>query len=255
MGDAPARFAGMVGRGSFLALAALSSVAADRGDAAGRRSARLEESARASTPATCPPASSWPTRCSAPTDADPDAVLRAARAAGNDTADLVAVPRHRVLRARPRRARRGPVPPRPGAQRRAPGRRPSAWPRRCSRSTATPTSSTTWPSCRSARRRSSRCSARAPSPPSRPATPPPPRRPPRCSARAGEIRPRPRFLRGLRALRRPRRAPHRRRRSPSRRPRTPCTCSTRWRASRSTSVRAPRADRPGVDRRRPRWPR
>ena len=30
MGDAPARFAGMVGRGSFLALAALASVAAER---------------------------------------------------------------------------------------------------------------------------------------------------------------------------------------------------------------------------------
>src|SRR5262249_35479732 len=43
MGDAPARFAGMVGRGSFLALAALASVASDVGDAAGAV-ARLEES-------------------------------------------------------------------------------------------------------------------------------------------------------------------------------------------------------------------
>ena len=43
------------------------------------------------------------------------------------------------------------------------------------------------------------------------------------------------FLERLRALRRPRRARRRRRRSPSRRPRTPCTCSTRSRASRSTS--------------------
>ncbi len=42
-GDAPARFAGIVGHGSFLALAALSNVATDLGDADGAV-ARLEES-------------------------------------------------------------------------------------------------------------------------------------------------------------------------------------------------------------------
>ena len=80
-------------------------------------------------------------------DADPADVLRAPRDGRQRHGHLVAVPRHRVLRARPRRARRGPVPPRARAQRRAPGRhrRPGRGPahaaalrRRRAR---------TWPSC------------------------------------------------------------------------------------------------------------
>ncbi|MDX6376718.1 MAG: hypothetical protein QOE98_1021 [Gaiellaceae bacterium] len=84
MGDAPARFAGMVGRGSFLALAALSSVAADLGDADGAI-ARLEESLDR-FPAYLPVGLELADTLLGADDADPAAVLERLQAAGNDTA-------------------------------------------------------------------------------------------------------------------------------------------------------------------------
>ncbi len=84
MGDAPARFAGMVGRGSFLALAALSSVASDLGDAA-TAVARLEESLER-FPAYLPVGLELADTLLGAEDADPAAVLARLEAAGNDTA-------------------------------------------------------------------------------------------------------------------------------------------------------------------------
>ena len=246
----------MVGRGSFLALAALASwpptTATSRPP-----SACLERAPRASTPATCRSASSWPTPCSAPTDADPARRARPPRAAGNDTADLVAVPRHRVLRARPRRASPRPCSAAPSAQRRSTRRRA----RRPGRGAAHPAP------LRRRRGRRWRAAIGTPAVPRAAALARPGGASLAGDAAAAEA--------GRRGVRRgrgdPRRdrlparlrdatptttRPRRRRRSPSRRPRTSVPCSTRWRASRSTSFRA-RSCRPSarVDRRRPRWPR
>jgi tetratricopeptide (TPR) repeat protein len=84
MGDAPARFAGMVGRGSFLAIAALASVAADSGD---REAAigYLERSLR-EYPAYLPAGLELADALLLQPDADPDAVLARLEAAGNDQA-------------------------------------------------------------------------------------------------------------------------------------------------------------------------
>ena len=84
MGDAPARFAGMVGRGSFLALAALSSVAADQGDTE-TAIARLEESLER-FPAYLPVGLELADTLLGAEDADPADVLRRLESAGNDTA-------------------------------------------------------------------------------------------------------------------------------------------------------------------------
>ena len=84
MGDAPARFAGMVGRGSFLALAALASVASDLGDASGAV-ARLEESLDR-FPAYLPVGLELADVLLRAPDADPAAVLERLSATGNDSA-------------------------------------------------------------------------------------------------------------------------------------------------------------------------
>jgi glycosyltransferase involved in cell wall biosynthesis/Flp pilus assembly protein TadD len=84
MGDAPARFAGMVGRGSFLALAALASVAADLGDRAAAV-AYLERSLR-EYPAYLPAGLELADTLLAEPDADPAGVLERLESAHNDQA-------------------------------------------------------------------------------------------------------------------------------------------------------------------------
>ena len=191
MGDAPARFAGMVGRGSFLALAALVPARRDQGDAAGGRGA-TSSAPRASTPGTCPPASTSPTPCSPPTTPSPQAVLAQPRASGNEELTW-------WLFLGTAFYERGHAEIAEGLFRRAlargaaaPGARASASSRPCSPSAATPRSRTTRASCRSARSPFARAAAlarrRRPLPP---ATTPRPRPPPRCSARRRETTPRP----------------------------------------------------------------
>ena len=190
-----------------------------------RPRSRAWRRASSGSPPTCRSASSWPTRCSAPRMPTPPTCCGASSrpATTPPPGGCSSAPRSTSAATpswpRTCSAARSAATPRT----RPP---PSAWPRRCSRRSATPPSSTTSPSCPSARRRSSPCSARAPWPPSRPVTPPPPSRPPRCSPRAGEIRPRPPSSRSSHATPTTTR-PHRRRRSPSRRPPMPCACSTR----------------------------
>ena len=129
MGDAPPRFSGVVGRGSFLALGALALVATNRGDRERGRAAG--SSGRSScTRSTSPTASSSPTLLLAPARRRSRRRARAARGVRARRADLVPVPRHRVLRARPRRARRGPPAPLPRDRRRAMPRRASGCSRR-----------------------------------------------------------------------------------------------------------------------------
>jgi glycosyltransferase involved in cell wall biosynthesis/Flp pilus assembly protein TadD len=84
MGDSPARFAGMVGRGSFLALAALASVRADQGD----REAAIAylERSLAEYPQYLPAGLELADALLAAPDADPSAVLARMEAAGNDQA-------------------------------------------------------------------------------------------------------------------------------------------------------------------------
>jgi glycosyltransferase involved in cell wall biosynthesis/Flp pilus assembly protein TadD len=84
MGDAPARFAGMVGRGSFLALAALASVSADAGD----RDAAIAylERSLAEYPQYLPAGLELADALLADPEADPAAVLARLEAAGNDQA-------------------------------------------------------------------------------------------------------------------------------------------------------------------------
>ena len=160
MGDAPARFAGMVGRGSFLALAALASRRRRpgrrrrRGRApggepravprlpagrprAGRHAARRR---RTPIPPPCSRASSRPATTSRPGGCSSGTAFYE-----RGHAELAEGLFRRALE-------------RNAAH---PAAHASAWPRRCSRSTATPRScDDTRPSCRSARPRSSPCSAR-----------------------------------------------------------------------------------------------
>ena len=84
MGDAPARYAGMVGRGSFLALAALAAVAADTGDEA-VAVAHLTESLDR-YPGYLPAGLDLADRMLAAEDADPDRVLARLEQSGNDQA-------------------------------------------------------------------------------------------------------------------------------------------------------------------------
>jgi glycosyltransferase involved in cell wall biosynthesis len=84
MGDAPARFAGMVGRGSFLALAALASIDLARGDRAAA-TARLEESLDR-YPAYLPAGLDLADALLAAPDADAEQVLARMERAGNDAA-------------------------------------------------------------------------------------------------------------------------------------------------------------------------
>ncbi len=84
MGDAPARFAGMVGRGSFLALAALASLELARGDQASALG-RLQESLDR-YPAYLPAGLDLADALLAVPDADPEQVLERLDRGGNDTA-------------------------------------------------------------------------------------------------------------------------------------------------------------------------
>ena len=169
---------------------------------------RASRRASSGSPPTCRSASSWPTCCCARRDADPAAVLAAAGGDGQRHRHLVAVPRHRVLRARPRRAGREPVPR--ARSRATPRTRPPRVGLAEALLTPAPlrrSSSDDTASCRSARRRSSPCSARGSWPRSRPATPERPRPPPTCSPSAAATPTRPRSLGAFARLRRPRATP------------------------------------------------
>jgi glycosyltransferase involved in cell wall biosynthesis/Flp pilus assembly protein TadD len=84
MGDAPARYAGMVGRGTFLALAALAAVAADAGDQ-DRAVAYLEESLDR-FPTYLPAGLDLADNLLAAADADPELVLARLEQAPNEQA-------------------------------------------------------------------------------------------------------------------------------------------------------------------------